>query len=408
MRTLGRAIAAGVVLTLALTACSSSGDGPGESGGSGGTGAGEPASETPHEPTLAERFYPEVQPERVRVGSQDYADPCQVLPVTDVIRLFRITPLDGIEQTATVASVPVVDAPEAKCWYPLQGYALTATTEDSTASARSTTRFRAVGIGDGIWFSGDRPGAFDDAIEDLRGSAPPTQVEYRTLVGTTTWEIQVDVPRGAPADHFHPAARRAFALLRKRLAQRATLSQDLLGPVLRGEPYARGTRIIDSCDLLSGAVLTGLTGSTNPTPSLVNSTAGWRHEEGTNTKKKWASPYTECGWGTGDNESADEYDVDLFVRSHPDLKEANRSFTASLERSGIVEARMSPLSVAKVDAGGWTTSTRLGHQTLFRMRVGVHVIELTVGTGDRAVIRTEPEMADAVAAIVERLRSFDA
>lgn len=398
MRTLGRAIAAGVVLILALTACSSPDDGPG------GGAEGKPSAT--REPTLTERFYPEVEPERVRVGNQDYADPCQVLPPADVIRIFHVTPLDGVEQTATVASVPVADAPEAKCWYPLQGFSLSATTEDTARWARSTTRFRAVGIGDGIWFAGDRRGAFDDVIEDLRGSARPTQVEYRTLVGTTTWQIQIDVPAGAAADHFHPAARRAIALVRKRLAQRATLSQDLLGPVLRGEPHARGTRIVDACELLSAAVLTGLTGSTSPAPSLVNSTAGWRHEEGTNTKRKWASPYTECQWGTGRRDAADEYDVDLFVRSHPDLAEADRSFQASLERSGIVEDRMSPLSVATVDRGGWTNSTRLGHQTIFRMRIGVHVLELTVGTGDRAVIRSEPEMADAVAAVVERAREL--
>ena len=401
MRTLGRAIAAGVVLTLALAACSSSDDGD-DAGGSGGKA--DPSSEAPQEPTLVDRFYPEVQPERVRVGRQDYADPCQVLPPADVIRIFDVTPLDGIEQTATVTSVPVADAPEASCRYPLRGYALTATPEETPRWARYTTRFQAVDIGNGIWFSGDRAGAFDEAIEELRGSAAPAQVEYRTLVGTTTWQIQLDVPRDAGADHFHQAARRAFALVRKRLARPTALPQEILGPVLRGEPYARGTRIVDACDLLSGAVLAGLTGSTNPAPSLVNSTAGWRHEQGTNTRRKWASPYTECQWGTGEHESADEYDVDLFVRSHPDLKEANRSFTASLERSGIVEARMSPLTVAKVDRGGWTTSTRIGHQTLVHLRVGVHVIELTVGTGDRALIRTEPEMADAVAAVVERVR----
>lgn len=402
MRTLGRAVAAGVVLTLALTACSSSGDGD-----RGGSGRQDPsASETPHEPTLAERFYPETQPERVRVGSQDHADPCQVLPPADVIRIFGITPLDGVEQTATVGSVPLADAPEASCRFPLQGYALTATPEETKRWAAYNTRFRAVSIGGGIWFSADRAGAFDDAIEELRGSAPPAQVEYRTLVGTTTWQIQLDLPRGAGEEHFHPSARRAFALLRKRLGQRATLSQDLLGPVLRGEPYARGTRILDACELLSGAVLTGLSGSTNPAPSLVNSTTGWRHEDGTNTKRKWASPYTECAWGTGEHESADEYDVDLFIRSHPDVAEADRSFTASLERWGIVEQRMNALSAAEVDRGGWTTSTRIGHQTQFRMRIGVHVVELTVGTGDRAVIRTEPEMADAVAAIVERVREL--
>lgn len=401
MRTLGRAVATGILLALALTACSSSDDEP---EGSGGTPA--PTSEAPAEPTLADRFYPDVPAERIRVGRQEYADPCSVLPPADVIRLFRITPVDGVEQTATRASVPLADAPEASCRYPLQGYELTATPEGSARWARSTTRYQAVSIGDGIWFSGDRDGAFDDAIEELRGSAPPAQVEYRILVGTTTWQIKVDLPRGAAADHFHPTVRRAFALVRKRLASRATLSQDLLGPVLRGEPYARGTRIIDACDLLSGAVLTGVTGSTNPAPSLVNYTTGWRHEHGTNTRKKWASPYTECQWGTGEHESSDEYDVDLFVRSHPDLKEANRSFAASLERSGIVEARMSPLTAAKVDRGGWTTSTQLGHRVLLRLRVGVHVVELTVRTGDHALIRSEPEMADAVAAIVEQVRTL--
>lgn len=398
MRTLGRAIAAGVVLTLALTACSASDD------GSGGSGPGEPSSATPQEPTLAERFYPEVQPERVRIGKQDFADPCHVLPPTDVIRIFGVTPLDGIEQTTTVSSVPLAQAPEAMCRYPLQGFSLKATPETSKDWARRATRFSAVSIGDGIWFSGDRAGAFDDAIEDLRGSAPPTQVEYRILLGTTTWQIQVDVPAGAGADHFHRAARRALALVRERVARSTTLPQDLLGPVLRGEPRARGTRILDACDLLSAAVLTGITGSTDAEPSVVNSTTGWRHEDGTNTKKKWASPYTECQWGTGDHESADEYDVDVFVRSHPDLEEADRSFTASLERSGIVEERMNPLSVAEVDRGGWTASTRIGQRTDFRMRIGVHVVELTVSTGDRAVIRTEPEMADAVAALVERVR----
>lgn len=402
MRTLGRAIASGVVLTLALTACGSSGDAPGRSGG---TGEGQPASETTHEPTLAERFYPEVQSERVRVGRQDYADPCQVLPPVEVIRLFHITPLDGIEQTATVASVPLADAPESACRYSLQGYQLSATPEETKRWAAYNARFQAVAIGDGIWFSGDRDGAFDEAIEELRGSAPPAQVEYRTVIGTTTWQIQVDLPAGAGAEHFHRAARRAFALLRKRLERPASLPQGLLGPVLRGEPYARGTRIIDACDLLSGAVLTGLTGATRPAPSLVNRTAGWRHEQGTNTRRKWASPYTECEWGTGEHDSTDEYDVELMVRSHPDLMEANRSFAASLERSGIAEP-MDVLSVAKVDRGGWTTSTRIGHQTLFRMRVGVHVVELTVGTGDRAVIRTESEMADAVAAIVEQVRAL--
>lgn len=399
MRTLGRAIATGVVLTLALTACSSSDDDPE------GSGPGDPTSSaTPREPTLVERFYPEVQAERVRVGNQDYADPCHVLPPADVIRIFGVKPLDGIEQTATVESVALADAPESECRYPLQGFSFGATTEPSKGWARSTLRFRAVPISDGIWFAGDRPGAFDDTIEELRGSPRPTQVEYRILVGTTTWQIQVDVPPGSGAGHFHGAARRAFALVRKRLAQRASLPQGLLGPVLRGEPYARGTRIIDACELLSGAVLAGLTGSTNPAPSLLNSTTGWRHEQGTYTRKKWASPYTECAWGTGDHESADEYDVDVFVRSHPDLKEANRSFTASLERSGIVEAQLSPLSVAEVDRGGWTASTRLGQRTVFQMRIGVHVVELTVRTGDRAVIRTEPEMADAVAAVVERVR----
>lgn len=181
MRTLGRAIAAGIVLSLSLTACSSGKDGPDAPGAGDGR-----TSEKPHEPTLAERFYPEAEVERVRIGNEDYADPCHVLPPADVIRLFDVTPLDGIAQTTTMGSASLDAGPEADCRYPLQGYALSAAPEETRRWAAYNARFRAISIGDGIWFSGDRPGAFDGTVEELRGSAAPTAAGGRPPPGSAT------------------------------------------------------------------------------------------------------------------------------------------------------------------------------------------------------------------------------
>lgn len=413
MRVLGRSLpralalrpvvagALAVVLAAGLAGCSSGDADPDRPGDA--APAGE-ATESA-EPTLADRFYPDVTPDRVRVGPADYADPCQLLPPRDVIRLFGIVPTSGVWQTTTVRSRPVGDAPDAECWYLQNGFKVKAEPSTTRQGALSSARWRARRIGDGTWFTVYQPGAeFGKLIEELRGSSPVEAI-YRFVDGTTTYSLEVELPATAPEEHFHGPARRAIRLVRTRLAQRDTLPQDLLGPVLRGEPYARGTRILDACDLLSEPVLEGLTGAANPKPTLTNTTVGWRHERGTHPDpKKWASPYTTCAWGTGERDAPDEYDVELSVRSHPDLREANRSFAAWLSRGGREESSLDPPSVADVDRGGCYSSTQVGQRVRCLLMARKHVIELTVRTGDRAPIRTEPDMAETLAAVVERVR----
>lgn len=398
------ATAVALVLTLGLAGCSGSGDDdePGTT----------PASEQAREPTRVERFYPDTPDERIVFGSAEYVDPCRLLPIDKVRSVFGFRQNSSVIQEAVTHSLTGAADLDTVCWYPGAKYQLKVDYESSTSSATYDLRWRARNLGSGIWFYADtRRGAFDDVIDDLGQDTSGTTVYYRIRFDQGIVQLQLEVPAGRPVDLYHRPARTALAAIRASLKDPGALDQGLLGPVLRGRPVARGTTIIDACALLSPAVVTGLTGNDDHNLKVEHTTAPWRHEVGTHPtpKKKWASPYTECRWGTGGDaeESPNEYDVDLMVRSHPDDAEAHRSYTALIGRNAVRPGSLKKPTIADLDEGGWSSSTTVLARTTLYLRVGRYTAELTIGVGDRAVFRQPAEMDDAAAAIVDRLRDLD-
>lgn len=406
-----RAFGVLVALALPLTACSGGDDDSSpEPAAASGTTAAPP-------PTLADRFYPPAAAtERIRLGNDEFVSPCRLLPPDEVRKIFGAGAESGVDdEVATRSLAPGFGIEEATCRHSLSplSFKITVGFADALRVTRSNVRRSARPTSDGIWlYVDDRRGAFDDAIEELGIDPTIAQATYRIQDGRTWVELQLDLREGESAQGRLPAVRRAFANIRPRLADRGSLEQTTIGPVLHGKPVTRGgTTIADACTLLSPQVLTGLTGSEAYNLMKTNSTAQWFQRRTTNPDgKKWASPYTACEWGTGRDKdqdaAAEEYRIELMVRSHPDVAEATRSMNASLSRYGVADSMLLRPSKISVDAGGWLSLTSPIVLQRLTVRVGRYVLELDVSTGDDAVIRTTDEMDEAVAAVVDQLRQL--